>query len=218
MKALKLYGKQDLRFETAPLPIVNKENNVLVSIKAAGICGSDISRYRDLGPYVEGMIWGHEFAGVVEAVDSSTKHVSVGDHVVVVPVLFKEEDYYIRSGQPARSDALHTMGAISQGGFAEYIAVPEENVVIIPKNISFEAASLIEPSAVVLHGLHQVDFKIGDTAAVVGAGGTIGLLTIQWLERMGASEIIAIDIDNNRLKKQKSLVLPKQLMVGKKIH
>lgn len=203
MKALNLYGVQDLRCEEIKKPQIDAKNNVLVKVKAAGICGSDISRYRDLGPYVEGMTWGHEFSGIVEEIADNVKNIKVGDHVVIVPTLFEYEDYYYRSGQYARSDALHTIGAKEAGGFAEYVIVPEMNVVKLPKHVKFDAASLIEPSAVVLHGLHQVDFKIGHTVAVVGAGGTIGLLTLQWLKLMGASEIIAVDIDDKKLERTK---------------
>ena len=68
MKSLKLYGVQDIRFEEADKPVLEKEDDVIIKVKAVGICGSDISRYNKLGPYIEGMIFGHEFAGEVAEV------------------------------------------------------------------------------------------------------------------------------------------------------
>lgn len=88
MKALKLYGKRDLRFEETVEPVIEKSDEVIIKVKAAGICGSDLSRYAKLGPYIEGMVWGHEFSGEVAAIGSDVSSVKIGDRVAGCPALY----------------------------------------------------------------------------------------------------------------------------------
>lgn len=87
MKSLKLYGARDIKFEQADRPNITEEDDVIVKIKATGICGSDISRYKLLGPYVEGMVWGHEFSGEVVEVGKSVEELKSGDRVTGCPAL-----------------------------------------------------------------------------------------------------------------------------------
>lgn len=79
MKALKLYGKRDLRYEEADMPTIEQPDDVILKVKTVGICGSDISRYSKLGPYVPGMVWGHEFSGEVIEVGSEVTDIEIGD-------------------------------------------------------------------------------------------------------------------------------------------
>ena len=79
MKALRFYDVQDLRYEDAPDPVIEKPDDVIVKVKAVGICGSDIARYRNLGPYVPGNVWGHEFCGEVVEVGEGVKNLKPGD-------------------------------------------------------------------------------------------------------------------------------------------
>ena len=76
MKALRFYDVQDLRYEDAPDPVIEKPDDVIVKVKAVGICGSDIARYRNLGPYVPGNVWGHEFCGEVVEVGEGVSKMS----------------------------------------------------------------------------------------------------------------------------------------------
>ena len=77
MKALKLYGVEDLRYEDCAKPDIEKSNDVVVKVRATGICGSDTSRYKKMGPYIKGMPFGHEFSGVVEAIGNNVTHVKL---------------------------------------------------------------------------------------------------------------------------------------------
>lgn len=199
MKALKLYGVRDIRYEDAEMPVIKEDNDVVVKVKAAGICGSDISRYRLLGPYIPGMIWGHEFAGEVVEIGKSVTNVKPGDRVCACPVVFDGIDYYYQKGEYNRSDYNQAIGAKRPGGFAEYICLPSQNFVPIPDNVSFDSAAMIEPSTVVLHGLYRTSLTPGDSVVVIGAGGSIGLLSIQWAKAFGASKVIAVDVDANKL-------------------
>lgn len=205
MDSLKLYDKRDIRFETADKPRIENSKDVLVKIKACGICGSDISRYRKLGAHSPGEIWGHEFSGVVESIGNEVTELSVGDHVAGVPALIDEDDYYYKSGRPAQADSLNAIGAKSPGGFAEYIVLDEKNLVKVPKELDFEAAAMVEPSTVVLHGFYHSSINVGDSVVVLGAGGTIGMFAVQWAKIFGASKVIAVDIDNEKLEITKQI-------------
>ncbi|SEJ94859.1 L-iditol 2-dehydrogenase [Propionispira arboris] len=205
MDSLKLYGVRDIRFEKAEEPIMHSDNDVIVKIKAAGICGSDVSRYRLLGPYIIGMIWGHEFSGEVVAIGKAVTNVSINDRVVGCPVVFDGEDYYYKKGEFNRSDFNNAIGAKRPGAFAEYICLPSQNLVKIPNTLSFDAASLVEPSSVVIHGLYRTSLTVGKSVAIVGAGGTLGLIAIQWAKIFGVGKIIAIDIDDAKLELSKKV-------------
>ncbi|WP_025722480.1 MULTISPECIES: galactitol-1-phosphate 5-dehydrogenase [Paenibacillus] len=205
MKSLKLYGARDIRFGGAEKPQILHGKDVIVKIKACGICGSDISRYKKLGAVTPGQVWGHEFAGVVEQVGDQVTDLKVGDHVAGCPALIEEDDYYYRAGQPARANSLHAIGAKEPGGFAEYIKLPEKNLVKVPNDLDFESASMVEPSTVVLHGYYRTNLSVGDDVVIVGAGGTIGLFAVQWAKIFGAKKVIAVDIDDEKLQIAKEL-------------
>ncbi|GCF93119.1 galactitol-1-phosphate 5-dehydrogenase [Enterococcus florum] len=203
MNALKLYAKRDLRFEEQPYPKIEKGTDVIIQIKAAGICGSDISRYKKQGPYVPGMVWGHEFSGIVVETGSQVKEVTVGSRISGVPTLTCEDQSinlcrYCRKGEYARCEQLTVVGAYYPGGFAEYIKLPEKNCVLLPDSVDLETAAMLEPAAVVQHGLFHTNLTIGDTVVVVGCG-TIGLLAIQLSVIYGARRVIAVDISETSL-------------------
>jgi len=202
MKSLKLYGIQDLRFEDAEQPVIEKEDDVIVKIKAVGICGSDISRFNKLGPYVEGMIFGHEFAGEVAEVGSGVKEIKVGDRVAGCPTFYCGECDSCRKGELARCEKLTVIGARHPGAFAEYVKLPAENIVAIPDNVDYDTAAMIEPSAVVVHGFNRTSMQPGNDVAIMGCG-NIGLLAIQWAKVFGAKTVFAIDIDDEKLKMAK---------------
>ncbi len=204
MKSLKLYGVQDLRFEDAEKPVVKDEEDVIIKVKAVGICGSDISRYSKLGPYVEGMVFGHEFAGVVSEVGPGVQDIKVGDRVAGCPTFNCGECQSCKKGELARCEKLTVIGARHPGAFAEYVKLPAENIVPIPDNVDFDSASMIEPSAVVVHGFYRTTIKPGDEVAVMGCG-NIGLLAIQWAKIFGAKKVYAIDIDDKKLEMAKEI-------------
>ena len=198
MKSLKLYGVQDIRFEEAEKPVLEKEDDVIIKVKSVGICGSDISRYNKLGPYVEGMIFGHEFAGEVAEVGPGVVGVKVGDRVAGCPTFYCGECESCNKGELSRCEKLTVIGARHPGAYAEFVKLPAENVVPIPDNVDYDTASMIEPSAVVVHGFNRTTMQPGAEVAVMGCG-NIGLLAIQWAKIFGAKKVYAIDIDDEKL-------------------
>lgn len=204
MKALKFYAAGDVRYEDAEEPAIQKNDEVKIRIKTAGICGSDISRYIKLGPYVAGMIWGHEFSGEVTAVGNAVHRFKVGDRVTACPTFYCGSCEFCKRGEFARCGELSVIGAYVPGSFAEYIVLPEENIVAVPAQVDDDTAAMVEPSAVVVHGYHKTGIAAGDTVTVVGCG-TIGLLAVQWAKVLGAKQVIAVDIDDAKLSMARAL-------------
>ena len=198
MKALNLYGIQDVRFEEVPLPSIEKHDDVIIKVMTAGICGSDISRFGKIGSYNPGLTWGHEFAGIVTKTGSKVRGISPGDRVVACPCFPCYACESCLQSNYARCSALKVLGGQRKGAFAEFISVPAANVVRIPDALDFASASFVEPSAVVVHGLDQVTLRAGATVAVVGCG-TIGQLAVQWAQIYGAGKVYAFDTDTQKL-------------------
>ncbi|SET53999.1 L-iditol 2-dehydrogenase [Salinibacillus kushneri] len=205
MKALNLYGVQDLRFEEqTPEPTIENPDDVIIRVKSVGICGSDTSRYKKLGPYVEGMTFGHEFAGVVTEVGPEVKNVKIGDRVAGCPAFVCGECESCRRGEPSQCEKLHVMGAYKPGAYAEYTKLPETHVIPLPANVDFDTAALVEPASVVAHGFYRTTIRPGAEVAIMGVG-SIGLLAVQWAKIFGAKKVYSIDIDDKKLSIAKEL-------------
>ncbi|MEJ5112991.1 galactitol-1-phosphate 5-dehydrogenase [Erwinia billingiae] len=198
MKALNLYGKQDVRFEEMPMIELEHDDDVIIRVKTAGICGSDISRFGKIGSYNPGLTWGHEFAGVVTQTGKRVTGIRPGDRVVACPCFPCFSCEYCGRALYSKCTDLRVLGGQRKGAFAEFVSVPAENVVRIPDELGFDEASFVEPSAVVVHGLDQVILKPGFSVAVVGCG-TIGQLAVQWSRLYGAGKVYACDTDLHKL-------------------
>ena len=194
MKALNLHGINDLRYENVPMP-VRQEGEVLIKVRASGICGSDIQRIFDKGTYRFPTIPGHEFSG--EITDADNQEI-IGKKVSVFPLIpcFRCEACQI--GEYAQCTDYDYYGSRRDGGFAEYIAVKEWNLVMVSDNVSYEEAAMCEPAAVALHAIRQSGVEVGDTVAIFGAG-PIGIMLGQWALAMGAFRVILIDIDQAKV-------------------
>ncbi|WP_194207468.1 galactitol-1-phosphate 5-dehydrogenase [Superficieibacter sp. 1612_C1] len=198
MKALNLYSVQDVRYEETPRPVITADDDVIISVQVAGICGSDISRFGKLGSYQPGLTWGHEFSGVVAETGAAVKGLNKGDRVTACNCFPCFECQYCQQGRYAHCVDLKVLGGHKNGAFADYIRLPARNVLKLPDTMDFATASFIEPSSVVVHGLRQVDIKAGCRMAIVGCG-TIGLLAVQWAKICGAGEVFAFDVDPQKL-------------------
>lgn len=158
MKANVLFGIGDLKYTNIPLPRL-KSDEVLVKVKAAGICGSDIARVFKTGTYHFPTVIGHEFSGVVSDIGSSTYLSWLGKRVSVFPLKpcfkcnnCKNKEYELCSN-------YDYLGSRCNGGFAEYVAVPVWNLLEIPDCVCYEEAAMLEPAAVALHALKRSGFK-----------------------------------------------------------
>ena len=137
MKAAVLHAKDDLRYEDYPTPKPG-EGQVLVRVKAAGVCGSDIPRVLGDAAHFYPIILGHEFSGEVEAVGSGVDTVSVGDRVAGVPLIPCFDCSDCQKGNYSQCGNYSFVGSRIQGGFADYVVLPQRNVVKFDKTVSFE--------------------------------------------------------------------------------
>lgn len=197
MKAGVLKAVNEFHYEEIALDAVKKEE-VRIRVAAVGICGSDIHKMQGHWKYRLPMITGHEFAGVVEAVGEGVDKFKIGDRVAAAPLIPCYQCYYCKSGQYQMCEDYTMIGTHRFGGFAELCDVPQDNVISIGEDLSFDSAAMIEPLAVASHGVIGIDPKVGDVVAIFGLG-TIGLLTLEWLKLAGVKTVIGIDIDDNKL-------------------
>jgi len=177
---------------SAPRP-----GHALMKVKAVSICGSDIKRYIS-GHRLYPLILGHECAGVIESVGEGVRPDLVGKHAAVIPLVPCFECAQCQAGRYSACHSYSFIGSRQAGGFAEYVELPERCVFVVPEDLSLEHVALIEPSTVGRHMVALGDFQAGQSAVVLGAG-SIGLMIVQWLRILGASQIIVTDISDANL-------------------
>lgn len=203
MKARVLTSVGNLELKQVEIPKL-KKGEVLMRVRACGICGSDIPRIFVTGTYHFPTIPGHEFAGeVVEAFDEEGEKF-VGKRCAVFPLIPCRECNSCQKGVYELCSHYNYLGSRTDGAFAEYVAVPVWNLVPIPDNLSFDRAAMCEPVSVSLHALNQAKVEIGDTVAVFGPG-TIGLLIAQWAKVSGASKVILVGTNHTNVEYLNSL-------------
>lgn len=190
MKAYVLNDVGQLDYMEIPVPSIGI-GQALVEIKAAGICGSDIPRIFDTGTYHFPTVPGHEFAGIVREVGSVEDEKLIGKRVGIFPLIPCMECEPCKNKTYEMCKNYNYLGSRCDGGFAEYVAVPVRNIIEIPDCVSFEAAAMLEPASVGIHGLKKVNMGKVSSVAIFGPG-TIGLLMAQWLRCLGVGRIILI--------------------------
>lgn len=209
MKALLLSEYKELSVTDFDKPEVGP-NDILVQVRACGICGSDIHGYDgSTGRRIPPLVMGHEAAGVISEVGSNVKGFAVGDHVTFDSTVSCGECFYCRKGHINLCDNRMVLGVSCgeyrrHGAFAEFVSVPQHICYKLPKDLPFEQAAMIEAVSVAVHAANRTPVTLGDTAVVVGSG-MIGLLAIQAIKLAGCSKVIAVDLDAGRLEKAKGL-------------
>jgi 2-desacetyl-2-hydroxyethyl bacteriochlorophyllide A dehydrogenase len=200
MKAIRLVAVgKPLEMQDVPVPRLG-ETEVLVRVKAAGICHSD-AHYRSgvspAGPLP--LTLGHEVAGVVDKIGSQVRSFRIGDRVCVHYLATCGDCSYCRAGNEQFCAAGQMIGKHRDGGYAEYLAMPARSLVPLPKEIPFEhGAVLMCSTATSFHALRKAQLRPGETVAVFGAGG-VGLSAIQLSKALGASSTYAVDINKRKL-------------------
>lgn len=197
MKANVLYGINDLRFVDVAVPPC-KEDEVLVKVRAAGICGSDVARVFTTGTYHFPTIIGHEFAGEVVQIQHSKYQYLLDNRVAVFPLKPCFTCDNCKEGKYELCLNYDYIGSRCDGGFAEYVAVPVWNLLHIPEGISLGAAAMLEPASVAMHALIKSRMKIGDTVAVTGPG-TIGMILCRLAQLAGAKKVFLIGRSQEKL-------------------
>jgi L-iditol 2-dehydrogenase len=203
MKALILKQYNYLLYDDIPEPELGPDD-VLIQVKACGICGSDIhgmdgSTGRRLPP----IVMGHEASGIIAKLGNNVQNWKTGDRVTFDSTVSCGDCHFCRKGKINLCDNRKVLGVSCEeyrcdGAFAEYVAVPGRILYRLPEAISFEQASFTEPLSVATHAVNRTPKSPNDTAVVVGAG-MVGLLVVQVLRAAGCGKIIAVDIDQSRL-------------------
>lgn len=203
MKAWVLYGPNDLRYEDIPAPQPEK-GEVLVRVKAAGICGSDISRVFDTGAHRHPLIVGHEFSGVVEDIGQGVSKHWLNSRVGVFPLIPCRECQPCLQKKYEMCRNYNYLGSRCHGGFAEYVTVPAGNLIELPEGVSFEAAAMLEPMSVTVHAMRRGTGGLSlsrDAAIAVCGLGTIGILLTRFLLEVGYRNLYVIG--NKEFQKKK---------------
>ena len=203
MKALLLKQYKDLELVDMPTPEVGPQD-LLVQVKACGICGSDVHGYDgSTGRRVPPIVMGHEAAGIVSAVGREVKGYRPGDRVTFDSTVSCGYCFFCTRGQINLCDNRQVLGVSCgeyrrNGAFAEFVLVPQNIVYKLPDALAFEHAALIEAVSIAVHAVNITPVQLGDTAVVVGTG-MIGLLALQAVRIAGCTRVIAIDLDDDKL-------------------
>src|ERR1017187_4277401 len=209
MKALVLseYKKLDIVDMAVPRPA---EDELLIRIRACGICGSDVHGFDgSTGRRLPPIVMGHEAAGEVEAVGTAVHCFKPGDRVTFDSTVYCGKCFFCRRGQINLCDNREIIGVSTpafrrMGAFAEYVCVPERIAYLLPETMPFAHAALIEAVSVAVHAVSLTPIALEDTVVVVGAG-MIGLLTMQAARMAGAGRVFVMDIDDTRLEMARNL-------------
>lgn len=196
MKAYVLEAIGELIYKSVPMPSL-RDNEVLVEVINAGVCGSDVPRIYETGTYHFPTIPGHEFSGIVCDVGAAQYKNLLGKRVGVFPLIPCMSCEQCRQKAYEMCTHYNYLGSRTNGGFAEYVAVPAWNLIELPRDVSFEDAAMLEPACVALHAIRQVDMINVETVAVSGCG-TIGILILQWLASMGIKKLYAVGTRNEQ--------------------
>lgn len=200
MKAVRFIGvNQPLQMQEIPIPEIG-ERDILVKVKAAGICHSDAHYRAGISPVRPvPLTLGHEVAGVVEKIGSKVERLKPGDRVALHYNISCGECPHCLIGNDQFCEKVLMLGHYTNGGYAEYIAVPARNAIPLPDEIPFEqGATLMCASATAFHALHKSRLKAGERVAIFGAGG-LGQSAIQLAKAFGALQVYAVDINDDKL-------------------
>jgi L-iditol 2-dehydrogenase len=209
MKALVLKDFLKLSYEEAPAPEPGA-GEVLVAVKACGICGSDVHGMDgSTGRRRPPIIMGHEAAGVIVEANGGSNGWKPGDRVTFDSTIYCGGCAFCRQGKINLCENRRVLGVSCedyrrQGAFAEYVAVPERVLCRLPDGLTFEQAAMVEPISIAFHAVRRGPPVLNDTAVVIGAG-MIGLFVIQALRLAGCGKIIAVDVVPDKLKLARDL-------------
>lgn len=189
MKAWVLQSNGIIEYTDIEKPKIN-EGEVLVEVKAAGICGSDIPRIYKGGAYFYPLVPGHEFSGQVVETNESDKEF-LNKRVGIFPLIPCRECEPCKKKQYEMCRHYSYLGSRRHGAFAEYAAVPKANLIELPDNVSYEDAAMLEPMAVAAHAIRRVQPSENDSVAICGMG-TIGMFILMFLLEMNIKNIYVI--------------------------
>jgi len=196
-------GGGEIKLEQLEIPQITKNNEILIEVKACGICGTDLKILDGGHPANDNTILGHEFVGVVKELGSDIQDLKLGDKLVVDP---NEKCGYCincRRGLSNLCDFLATgttFGIFQNGGFAKYCVLPRSAIFKLPNNIDMTSAALVEPLSCAVHCHNIADVKESDNVVIMGAG-PMGLIIESVVRKHPIKQLILVEIDEWRIQK-----------------
>lgn len=198
MKGIQIVKPGEIKLIDMEKPVITEHDNVLIRMTAAGICGSDVGIYHGTNAAaIYPRIIGHEMVGRVEAVGKHAAHLKPGDRVIVDQVTSCGHCYACRKGRGNVCADLKVRGVHIDGGYREYIAVPERDCYLLPEGISDETAVMIEPATIAIQSCSRARLCKDDTLLIFGAG-ALGSSILK-IARLSGAKIIVADIMENKL-------------------
>ena len=203
MKALVLEEYSKLVYKAMPIPEIG-DKEVLIEVKACGICGSDVHGMDgSSGRRHTPLIMGHEASGVIVKKGNKVDDFSEGDRVTFDSTIYCGECFYCRKGLINLCDNRRVLGVSPKeyrqhGAFAQYVAVPDHILYRLPEGLSFVQAAMVEPVSIAFHAINLTPISLNDSVVVIGAG-MVGLFVVQALRAAGCGKIIAVDLEQNKL-------------------
>lgn len=205
MRAAVYHGPRDIRIESVPDPSSPAPDEVVLQVTRAAICGTDSAEW-DHGPLLvrPPVVLGHEFVGRVIAVGDNVGGLRLGDRVVSGAGVSCGACEWCLAGRTNLCARYHTLGLHLDGGLAEFVTTPAFICRRVPETISDNAAAMAQPLAVALHAVRRSGVRAGQACAVIGVGG-IGAFIVAGAAAQGATPLIAVDIDDQRLETARRL-------------
>ena len=209
MRALLLEKYNELELRDVPIPEPGHQD-VLIRVKACGICGSDVHGYDgSTGRRIPPLIMGHEASGIVHSAGRDVRNFKPGDRVTFDSTISCGACRFCAAGAINLCEKRQVLGVSCgeyrrNGAFAEYVTVPARIVYALPDEFSFAHAALIEAVSVAVHAAKITEIRLGSTAVVIGAG-MIGLLSLQAFRHYGCDRVFVVDVDETRLKMAREL-------------
>lgn len=204
MKVARVEKPGTLVLAEVPFPSQPDPDEIIVKMKAVGICGSDVHVYHGRSAFAAyPRILGHELAGEVYQTGEKVEHLKVGDRVVIDPVNACGECYACRNGRPNICKNIKVLAAHIDGGFQEYFKVKAQNAYKVPDGISWEYAATAEPYTIAAEAIERGAIRDGDTVLICGAG-PIGMVVLQAAKRFHV-RIAMLDLVDSRLEIAKSM-------------
>jgi L-iditol 2-dehydrogenase len=219
MKALVMTAYKEFEVQDMPDPAPGPRD-VIVRVKACGICGSDVHGMDgSTGRRRPPIVMGHEAAGVVEEVGAEVEGYKVGDRVTFDSTIYNPESFFSKRGMINLCDDRRVLGVSCEdyrqhGAFAEMVSVPSHILYALPAHMTYEQAALVEPVSIAVHARNLTPLDPGDTAVVFGTG-LIGLMMVQVLKHTPCKQIIAVDIDDRKLEVAREMGATHLLNSGK---
>jgi len=195
MKVAMIYGPQKMGVEEVEVPKIESENEVIVKIKASGVCGSDLHYHRREGQSTRRRAGGHEFSAEVVEIGDAVSHIKPGDRVGIEPLVGCDNCRFCYAGKYHLCNSLRHLS----GGFGEYTKAPANKVFKLPENVSYEAASIMDCVAVGVHAVQRYQTELTDSAVILGDA-AIGLSTMQVAKANGARNTIIAGHHESSLK------------------